>query len=59
MKKYIKAFVFFLPDLFIQNINNDMKIIAYKIIQTGMKTQSGGDKNGLFKLLYHSMFFII
>ena len=31
-----------------------MPIIKYKSVQTGPKSQFGGEKNGLFKVEYHS-----
>ena len=33
---------------------NDINIIKYNILQTGVNTLSGGAKKGLFKLLYQS-----
>ena len=30
-----------------------MPIIKYKSVQTGPKSQFGGEKNGLFKVEYH------
>lgn len=37
----------------------DNAIIMYKMLQTGVKIQSGGFKKGLFKLSYQSELYIV
>jgi len=42
-----------------RNIQNDAKIIKYKIIQTGANSQFGGIKAGVINELYQSELYIV